>query len=90
MVYKIPSYRISDFDIRLILLPRNGIGPLMAAVHCQILYNTDDFRYSLRFERSFGHCVGGRLPGRDVTGQEPEEFTLSRPCQNLYDWRRTM
>lgn len=29
MVYKIPSYRISAFEIRLILLPRYGIPPLI-------------------------------------------------------------
>ncbi|KAK2140398.1 hypothetical protein NP493_5806g00000 [Ridgeia piscesae] len=29
IVYKIPSYRISAFDIRLILLPKYGMPPLM-------------------------------------------------------------
>lgn len=74
MVYKIPSYLISDFEIRLILLPKKGMGPLIVEDHFLPISNTDVSRYLLRFERSLSHCVRRRLPVRDVTGQAPEGF----------------
>lgn len=42
MVYKMPSYRIPAFDIRLILLPRYGIPPLMAYIHPSYKVKKDD------------------------------------------------
>lgn len=42
MVYKMPSYRIPAFDMRLILLPRYGIPPLMAYTHPSYDVRQDD------------------------------------------------
>ena len=45
IVYKMPSYRMPAFEIRLILLPRYGIPPLMAFSALMAIEGSDGTRY---------------------------------------------